>query len=137
MTQRLKPLYFLALILPTLFLASQILINLQHRATAPTYNVIVEGYDPRDLVYGEYLQFRFMWNDPRSQKPEGATDLPETGRVYLPESNARDLQTMLWERKNTFTATVSLMGKKPLIRSFTIDGKPWQEGLAAWRQNHK
>lgn len=137
MTPRLKPLYFLALILPTLFLSAQIFINLHHRSTAPVYEVIVEGYDPRDLVYGEYLQFRFMWDDPRSQKPQDAANLPETGRIYLPESNARDLQTMLWERKKTFSATVSLMGQKPLIRDFTIDGKPWQEALTAWRQNRQ
>lgn len=137
MTKNLKPLYFLALILPTLFLGTQILLNFQHRANAPTYEVVVEGYDPRDLVYGEYLQFRLMWDDPQSQKPADAKDLPETGRIYLPESNAYDLQTILRERKNHFTATVSLMDKKPIIRDFKIDGKSWQEGLAAWRQTHE
>lgn len=125
-----KAVYILALILPLLFLGAQSAYNIWARMVAPVYTVSIEGYDPRDLVYGEYLQFRLKWDDSKK-------DFPQTARIYLPEGNAYDLQTMLWEKKNAFTADISLMGRKAVVRDVKIDGKSWPEGLAAWRQTHQ
>ena len=125
--------YLCALLLPLVFLGLETALHLGENAGAKPYRVVAEGYDPRDLVYGEYLQFRLNWEDARSEKPAGVKDLPDTARLYLPEGNARDLQSMLWERRHTFIATVILRGGKASVRDLAIDGKPWPGGLAAWR----
>lgn len=131
-----KYLALFALFLPILFLGVESARHTWHMTAAPKYEVVIEGYDPRDLVYGEYLQFRYLWNDKLSHRPELDTKtLPEMGRIYLPEGNAWDLQEMMWQRKQVFTVDARLMGKKAHADNLRIDGTPWQESLAAWRQN--
>jgi hypothetical protein len=130
-----KWLHLLALLLPLLFLGAQTACYAWQRAYAPVYAVAIEGYDPRDIIHGEYLQYRILWDDPHSEKPDGKKYLPQTTRIYLPEGVSRDLQSMLLEKKTAFTARITLMGKKAQTKDLLIDGKPWQEGLAAWRQN--
>lgn len=134
-----KALYLLALLLPIVVLGVESGIHAWHIAGAPKYRVVIEGYDPRDLVYGEHLRYRFKWDDPASQRPGGKNvkDLPAAGRIYLPEGNALDLQTMMWERKNVFTVDARLMGKKAYADNLQIDGKTWQEALDVWRQNQQ
>lgn len=51
----------LALILPLLVLGGIILKNERDIASAKTWRVKITGYDPRDLLYGHYLSFRFDW----------------------------------------------------------------------------
>lgn len=131
-----KILWLAALFLPLVFLGVDSGMHAWHMTSAPKYSVVIEGYDPRDLVYGEYLQFRYRWDDAKSQKPENdIKDLPDMGRIYLPEGNAWDLQEMMWARKNTFTVDARLMGKKAHADNLRIDDKPWQEALDVWRQN--
>jgi uncharacterized membrane-anchored protein len=134
MTAR-KAIYLAALLLPIVFLGITAARHAWHMTAAPKYTVLIEGYDPRDLVYGEYLQFRYDWANPASERPADAQDLPETGRVYLPEGNAWDLQTMMWEDKNVFTVDARLMGGKAYAGNLRIDGRNWQEALDVWRQN--
>jgi len=132
-----KLVYLAALLLPLVFLGAEAARHAWHRTSAPQYTVVIDGYDPRDLVYGEYLQFRYVWEDPKSQKPDGVDirDLPGIGRIYLPEGHAWDLQEMMFGRKNTFTVNARLMGKKAYADNLQIDGKSWQEPLDAWRRN--
>ena len=51
----------LVLILPLLVLGGIILKNERDIASAKTWRVKITGYDPRDLLYGHYLSFRFDW----------------------------------------------------------------------------
>jgi uncharacterized membrane-anchored protein len=49
------------LFLPLLLLGGIILKNERDIASAKTWRVKITGYDPRDLLYGHYLSFRFDW----------------------------------------------------------------------------
>ena len=107
------------------------------RAHAQNYHVIVEGYDPRDLLHGKYINLRYLWDDPASQKPADRKieDLPYHGRFYVSEWDAADLETMLVDGKNVFSVDIALYGRDAQIKSLMIDEKPWEESLAAWREN--
>lgn len=132
---RTRTLYLAALLLPLLFLGVQCAYLTYLRATATVYTVVLKAYDPRDYVYGRFMQFRYDWDDPQSQKPQDTKkeDLPETGRFYLPENAALDLQEMLRQgAKRRFTASVSFMGKKAMIHALQIDGRSWQDARAEW-----
>lgn len=49
-------------LLPTLALGAVIAKNEASLAQAKIWRVKITGYDPRDLLYGHYLNFRFSWN---------------------------------------------------------------------------
>lgn len=51
----------LALLLPVVALAAGIARNELALASAQTWVIPVEGYDPRDLLRGHYIQFRYRW----------------------------------------------------------------------------
>lgn len=125
-----------ALVLPIIVLGIYTAHLIHHRAHAPTYNVVVEGYDPRDLIYGKYVQLRYVWDDPKTTYPEHLTliDLPISGRFYTPEHDAVTLQTML-RQDHEFIATVTFMDKDIRIKDVHIDGQGWKEALDAFRQN--
>ncbi len=131
-----RALYLFALLLPLVFLGIECAYNIYFRTVAPVYTVAIEAYDPRDLLMGKYLQYRFEWDDPASQKPAGKTtqQLPATGRYYLPEGDAADMQAMIARDQHLhFIASVSLMGKHVVTRDISVDGKPWPQALADWR----
>lgn len=49
------------LILPTVVLSGIVAKNEIDKSTAQTWRVKITGYDPRDLLYGHYLNFRYDW----------------------------------------------------------------------------
>lgn len=63
MTQKLR-LNFAAILLflPLLVLGGLVSKNAHDLASAKTWRVGITGYDPRDLLHGHYLNFRFAWN---------------------------------------------------------------------------
>lgn len=52
----------IAVIIPVLGLIVLILRAQFTIASAPTWRIPIEGYDPRDLLAGQYLQYRFRFN---------------------------------------------------------------------------
>lgn len=52
---------FVAVIIPCLVLVSMTLHNQYLIMTAPEFEFEVEGYDPRDILAGHYLQFRIKY----------------------------------------------------------------------------
>jgi hypothetical protein len=123
------------LVLPVAFLALWSASLSWRHHNSPTYEVVMAGYDPRDIVYGKYIIFTYDWNHAESQKPEGQKNLPVSGRFYVPEHDAFDLEGMMRDRvKHVFKATVALSGKDTQIKNVTINGLPWQDALDLWRQ---
>jgi uncharacterized membrane-anchored protein len=62
MTQRHRlKLDALVLLVPLLVLGGIVVKNERDIASAKTWRVKITGYDPRDLLYGHYLNFRFDW----------------------------------------------------------------------------
>jgi uncharacterized membrane-anchored protein len=60
------------LILPLLALGAIIAKNHFDIASSQSWRVKILGYDPRDLLYGHYLNFRFDWGLPSSPASCGA-----------------------------------------------------------------
>lgn len=50
------------LFVPVLILAGLSLLHEYNRSTGTVWTVPIGGYDPRDLLRGHYLQFRYEWN---------------------------------------------------------------------------
>jgi|GEM_PF-365801 len=139
MNNRRKIIALIVLLLPFVVLGLWTAQLVYSFSSGKNYHVIVEGYDPRDLLHGKYLNLRYVWNDARSERPaeKQIGDLPIRAKFYVPERVAYDLETMLREGKNIFSVEMVLYGKMGQIRSLLIDGKPWQESLDAWRQNRQ
>lgn len=134
---RTRTLYLAALLLPLVFLGISCAYNVYHRATMPVYDVVLKPYDPRDLLHGRYLQFRYDWDHAATRKPAGKSvhDLPQSGRFYLPERAALDLQQLMTEHPQArFVARVGFMGKRATIFDIIIDGKPWRDVWPVFRQ---
>lgn len=135
MMDRRTLLHLAAILLPLVFLLGWTACLSWRHAHSETYQVVVGGYDPRDIVYGKYVQIRYEWDHPDSQKPHGDNKLPVSGRFYVPEYSAFDLQEMLRDSAtNKFVATVVVFGSKAHIKNLTINGMGWQEALDAWRE---
>jgi uncharacterized membrane-anchored protein len=56
----------LVLLLPLLVLGGIVAKNQRDIASAKTWRVKITGYDPRDLLFGHYLNFRFDWGASRN-----------------------------------------------------------------------
>ncbi|MCB1538468.1 MAG: GDYXXLXY domain-containing protein [Rhodospirillales bacterium] len=125
--------YLAALLLPFAVLGGMTGWYVYQDAHARTYTVAIQGYDPRDIVYGEYINLRLKWDDPTSEKP-ARDDLPADANMYLPEGNAQDLETMLRDPALHFTAAVQLRGTRASVRALNVDGRPWQAALTDWRR---
>lgn len=67
----------LALLLPIAGLAAGVLRNEMMLAAAESWVIPVEGYDPRDLLRGHYIRFRYQW------KVEGEESLCDAGACLL------------------------------------------------------
>lgn len=52
----------LALIFPLIYFSASIAYNITHKETASQWRIHITGYDPRDLLKGRYLRYRFDWN---------------------------------------------------------------------------
>ncbi len=127
-------LHFTVLLLPLIFFVSWSGSLAWQQTYSPTYEVVINGYDPRDIVYGKYIRFRYDWENPESQKPEDKDNLPIFGRFYVPENKAYNLEQMMRDEtlRNKFKASVVIYGKKNSIKKLTIDGLSWQEALDGW-----
>lgn len=126
--------YIIALILPVLvplLLAGKIVFD---RSSAPIYLVRIEGFDPRDMLYGHYLRFRFA-----PEKSARSDDFPDDmeqhlrlleGRYYVPEAQAYRLDAMLRDEARIMEIEVGLPKKgKAFMGDLYIDGKPMADAL--------
>lgn len=59
------------LLLPTVLLAGWIAQLWIGRVNMPVMRVAIQGYDPRDLLRGHYLQFRLTIPGPTAAAPDG------------------------------------------------------------------
>ena len=131
MTRGLK---ILALVLPVLvplLLTGKIVYE---RSTAPVYLVRIEGYDPRDMLYGHYLRFRFApeKSAAREQFPDDIAARLSVfgGRYYIPEREAYMLDAMLRDETRTMEIAVGLPKTgKAFMGDLYIDGKAMADAL--------
>lgn len=119
-----------AVIVPTLMGGS----ILYERAQAPVYKVRIEGYDPRDLLYGHYLTFRFA-PDRSADKDIFTTELYDAlpafdGRYYIPERHAATLERALLDGKTTMEIGVGVPQRgKAFLENLYINGEKMRDYL--------
>lgn len=74
------------------------------RASAPIYKVAIDGYDPRDLLYGHYLMFRYDVENSRKKEtfPEDMDEIVEKlpMEYYLDERHALNAEELLRDGKS-------------------------------------
>src|SRR5690606_13483217 len=87
----------LSLLLPLAVLATGIARNQFALASAETWIIPVEGYDPRDPLRGHYIQFRYRW------EVEGDRSRCDAGDCIL----------CLKKSGETVTATIVARGDAP------------------------
>lgn len=58
-----RSLLLATLLIPILVLAVLTGIEQHHFTTSPRYKVKIAGYDPRDLLQGRYITYRYLWQD--------------------------------------------------------------------------
>lgn len=124
----------LALVLPVLVPLLLVGKIVYERSTAPLYLVRIEGYDPRDMLYGHYLRFRFVPEESaaREQFPEDiATRLSVfDGRYYIPEAEAHTLDAMLRDETRIMEIEIGLPEHgKAFMGGLYIDGKAMKDAL--------
>lgn len=109
------------------------------RASAPTYKVRIDGYDPRDLLYGHYLVFRFA-PDKSAQRqtfPQGFHDalVEIEGRYYIPERHAKTLEAALLDHNRVMEIEVGLPVRgKAFMGDLYIDGRTMRDFLTDLEQ---
>ena len=75
------------LILPVLVPGLLIGVHISNREAGQNWRIAVEGYDPRDLLRGHYLQFRYDWN---WDEAPGSSCEGDHCAICLEASNASD-----------------------------------------------
>ncbi len=70
MTKKQNIIIVALLVLPTLVLSGLAAKNEIERISARAWRVNIAGYDPRDLLYGRYLEFTYDWGKPLGPCPE-------------------------------------------------------------------
>lgn len=93
-------------------------------STATAVRVPIVGYDPRDLMYGHYLRFRF-------EGPMAIDDDPH--EYFIPEGEAKRLENLLADRAgHVVELDVYRTGNGGQSYGMLyIDGQPWRDYLAA------
>ncbi len=145
--------------------------------TRETYTLKISAYDPRDILRGQYLQFKYDWpagtpetiafekdretvlcleNAPEGVRTHVSTDrandvacenfvtvygkpmvytpsakFERTGRYYLPEDKAAQVNRLLQDKANVFTVTVFARDGELVPTQLFINGKRWDEALDA------
>lgn len=66
--ESIKPIGLLVLAIPFLVMLAMIGVNHNNMTAYKEYRFPITGYDPRDLLRGHYMTFRYVW-------PDDATDM--------------------------------------------------------------
>lgn len=124
----------MALLLPVLIPALLVGKIMAERAAAPVYYVRIEGYDPRDLLYGHYLVFRFSpeTSADRAIFPAGLGEALDRfdSRYYIPERHAPALEDILRNPDYVTEIAIGLPDNgKAFMRGLYIDRTPMRDFL--------
>lgn len=157
---------YLAVLIPCLVLATLASYHQYLIETAPEFEFEVEGYDPRDLLAGHYLQFRIKYKSDtkcdKSHRPASMCLLPQE-RLILTEkplecenwisgrcdgAQFRDdlnryyvpqdrAQELETKLRNGKASVKIAVGKgNAVIKALLIDGRPWKEAAPAQEADH-
>lgn len=95
--------------------------------------IAVEGYDPRSLISGHYLQLRPVWNKtdcgqfPGQKCPTEAFE--DIYRFYLPEGDAQELERLIQKQQPPMQLEFAFRRTNPLVRELYIENSMWKNWL--------
>ena len=108
--------------------AARLQLNLNH---AQKVLVTVEGYDPRSLISGHYLQLTPLWDQTDcgqfSHQRCPVEVFENVYRFYLPEETAPQLERLIWKLQPPMQLEFALSHGTPLIRELFIDNRLWKD----------
>lgn len=136
-----RKILLIAILFPIVCLMSWVSFLFIQRETGQDIIVSVQGYDPRDLLSGHYIQYTIDWEKTNCQQFEtGVCPKDEfckearwgrQCRFYIPENKAHQLDRLFWKRNSTdmiFEVVYSYhKNKTPIAKSLLINGKDWKE----------
>lgn len=93
--------------------------------------VRIRGYDPRDLLSGHYIQYSLDWDKTDCTQFENKVcpifSFERTGRFYVPENKATELEHIIQDNTNEAAMLFSYRkGMKPLALNLFVNGKSWE-----------
>ncbi len=108
--------------------------------TGTEVKVRIQGYDPRDLLSGHYIQYEIDWEQTdcaqfeRGICPKNAfctqARWGRQCRFYIPEKNARELDRLFLQRNDTdmiFEVVYSYQKNyEPIAKQLLINGQDWR-----------
>lgn len=130
-----------ALTFPIVFLALWTgWLQYQRRAVVRRVTVSTDGYDPRDLLSGHYVNLRPDWQQTDCTQFDGNVcpekDFKRFYIYYLPEQDAPLLEKLMRKQNNrpkTDLVFIYSPGKEPVPENLLIDGEDWQTGLQRYK----
>lgn len=93
--------------------------------------IAVEGYDPRSLISGQYLQLRINWDDTDCEQFHGhkcpVEFFESSYQFYIPEETAVQLEKLINQKRPQMQLEFVLNHGSPLIRNLYIDNISWSK----------
>lgn len=122
------------LLLPIVYFIGWISYLVVAEIGVPQVKIYAEGYDPRDLLSGHYLQLKLNWQktdclqfeDHKCPKDRFAP----VYRFYIPEQEAQNLEKLI-RNPDTKTELIFTYPEKrePKIKELWINGSKWSQAL--------
>ena len=137
-----KNIFAVILIVPLVCLMCWTGMLFAERYNGQEIKVAIQGYDPRDLLSGHYIQYQIDWDKTDcGQFSEGICPKSEfciestwgrQCRFYIPEKYAQELDKLFaefrFEKNNIFEVIYSYQkGRKPIAKQLLINGNDWRE----------
>lgn len=131
-----------SLYLPFLALLAWVFVLTVFRLNARDVRVRIEGFDPRDLLSGHYIQYTIDWKNTDCGQFENGVCPKEdfcnpqikgrarVCRFYIPQKYARTLDSLLQGRDKTkadFEVVYAYQKARAMPKELLINGKPWKE----------
>lgn len=131
----------LALIFPIIFLGIWAAHTDYKINNAPEITIRAEGYDPRDLISGHYLNLRLNWQDTDCRQFKDHLCHPNrfdsVYNFYLPEDDASEMDRIIQRRKVKIDLVFAYpKNKQPHLKRLLINGLEWKNWLEAERKRN-
>ena len=139
-----KNIFAVILIVPLICLMCWTGVLFMDRQSGQEVRVSIQGYDPRDLLSGHYIQYQINWDKTDcSQFEDGVCPQDEfcmqatwgrQCRFYVPENDAAELDRLFAEsrfgKSNNFEVVYSYKkGRKPIAKQLLINGDDWRKSI--------
>lgn len=129
------------ILLPVVLLAGWCGFILWQVSTGEPVKVRLRGYDPRDLLSGQYINYTLDWEQTDCSqfkndvcpKEEFGRYHKNRGRFYVPEHLAKALEQDIQNSNNVAEMVFSYReGRQPYVLNLLVNGKSWDGSESAF-----